>query len=95
MAVVQVTKESIRVIDFGSGFLISSWEPPTAATGSGKGNAAKREKRLITTASVNPTQILVGLEGGSLIYLTLDEELNLVQTWYVFDSLWISFFLRF
>lgn len=66
----QVTAQSVRVLDLGSGYLISEWPPQ---------NDARFRRGEITCAAVNPTQILVALQGGLLVYLTLDGELQILQ----------------
>ncbi|KZS90527.1 hypothetical protein SISNIDRAFT_457686 [Sistotremastrum niveocremeum HHB9708] len=64
--VVQVTKKEVTLVDLIDGSRVSYWTPPSP----------------ILVASVNATQICVGLKGGTLIRLDLDtnEQLRLAST---------------
>jgi hypothetical protein len=70
-AIVQVTPNAVRVIDLASGFTSSTW--PSEGD-------SKYSRRMISVASVNATQVLVAFQGGTLVYLTIDEDLRLVET---------------
>lgn len=69
-AIVQVTAHSVRMIDLGSGFLVSEWPAQ---------NDGRFRRGEITSAAVNPTQVLVAFQGGLLVYLTVDAELQILQ----------------
>lgn len=70
-AIVQVTPNVVRVIDLASGFAPSTWPSEGDSKYSG---------RMITAASVNATQVLVAFQGGTLVYLTIDKDLRLIET---------------
>lgn len=70
-AIVQVTPNSVRIIDLASGFASSKW--PSEGD-------LKYVRRTISAASVNATQVLVVFQGGTLVYLTIDEDLRLIES---------------
>lgn len=69
-AIVQVTSDMVKVIDFASGFEVSIWPPE---------GDRKKFRGTITSASVNGTQLLVALQGGRLIYFVVDNDLQLKE----------------
>jgi DNA damage-binding protein 1 len=65
--VVQVTSSEIRLLEHNEGgavpfTLVRSWAPAAAGEGD----------REIVAASINPSQIVLGLKGGKLCVLALD-----------------------
>ncbi|KAF8318997.1 hypothetical protein DL93DRAFT_2225425 [Clavulina sp. PMI_390] len=60
-AIVQVTAEGVWVIDTIGGFVVSSWP------------AAGQDKVMVTNAGVNGRQVLVALNGGRVVYLTVGD----------------------
>lgn len=71
-AIVQVTTDSVKILDLASGFELSSWPPPDQ-------DGARTKNTSITNAGVNGTQIVVSLTGGKLVYLTMDNDMKLVE----------------
>jgi len=69
-AIVQVTSRAVRIIDLASGFASSTWPS----------GDSKYSRSMITAGSVNATQVLVAFQGGILVYLTINEDLHLVET---------------
>lgn len=67
-AIVQVTTDSVRIVDLASGYMVSDWPPA---------NDPFFRRGKITTASVNSKQVLVALQGGELVYLKINQDLRL------------------
>ncbi|KAK9711909.1 DNA damage-binding protein 1a [Basidiobolus ranarum] len=58
--IVQITESSMRLINYSAKRLVSEWTPPSGSK--------------INVASINPTQIVAALGGGTLIYFEIHNQ---------------------
>lgn len=74
---VQVTEKSVRLVDSKNLKLVDEWKPPTGSR--------------IHLASVNPTQIVLSLGSGMLMYMEIKDnkivEVRFVQTYDFFTHI--------
>ncbi|PKS09256.1 hypothetical protein jhhlp_003870 [Lomentospora prolificans] len=67
----QVTPNTVRLLDLEGGIVTSSWEPPTMARDDGSSAPG-----LITSASANNDWVLLSVDGMQLVSLSLQQHLK-------------------